>query len=135
MWYAVGIGLIGFALLSLARSVREAPARQLRAELTGVGTVLVTVQLTPDPPKVGTIPLRIEITDARGIGTGVDARATLVSSVSGPRTDIALQRTAQGAFQGTVLFPSVGAWWVDVELASRQARTRIRFVVNVAANI
>lgn len=135
LWYVVGIGLIGFALLSLARSVREAPARQLRAELAGVGTVLVTVQLTPDPPKVGTILVRIEITDARGIGTAVDASATLVSSVSGSRTDIALQRIAQGAFQGIVLFPSVGAWWLDVELASRQARTRVRFPVRVAASI
>lgn len=135
IWYVVGIALIGFALLSLLRSVREAPARQLPAALDGVGTVLVTLRLTPDPPKVGAIPIRIEVTDARGIGVAVDGKVTLLSAAPGSRSSIALQRLAQGAFQGTVLFPSVGAWWLEAELESGQAATRVRFPVRVVANI
>lgn len=131
----VGIGLTGFALVSLVRSVREAPARQMRAELAGVGTVLVTLRLSPDPPKVGSIPIRVEVTDARGIGVAVDVKGTLLKSAPGPSSDIALRPVAQGAFEGTVLFPAVGTWWLDVELASGQAVTRVRFPVRVVANI
>lgn len=135
LWYIVAIGLAGFAILSLVRSVREAPARQLRAELGGVGTVLVTLRLSPDPPKVGPVPMRVEVTDTRGIGVAVDGKGTLLSSATGPASDIAIRSTAQGAFEGTVFFPAVGAWWLDIELASGQAETRVRFPVRVVANI
>lgn len=131
----VGLALVGFAVVTLVRAVREAPARQMRAELTGVGTVLVTVRLTPDPPKVGAIPLTIEVTDARGTGVAVDTRVSLLGSDSSPRIEVALRRAAQGSFLGTVLFPSIGAWWLDVDLVSGPTVTRVRFPVRVVANI
>lgn len=131
----VGIAFVGFVLFALMRAVGDAPARQLRGDLPGVGTILVTLHLTPDPPKIGGIGVHLQVDEVRGVPVRGVTVAVTVGSGPGPRQRVALEPLGGGAHQGTVTFPDVGEWWLDVEITGEAGAVRLRFPVEVRGSI
>ena len=134
--FGVGIAFAGFVLFALMRTVGDGPARQLRGDLPGVGVILVTLHLTPDPPKIGRIGVHLQVNEVSGVPVrGVTAAVAVGSGPGAPRQRVALEPLGGGAHQGTVTFPEVGEWWLDVEITIESGTVRLRFPVEVRGSI
>lgn len=133
MVYAATAGLLAFAVFALWRSVAEAPSRQLSGELPGVGTITVTLGMTPDPPRIGNIPITLRVTGAGGAHVIADVAAVRVAP--GGKERIVLEHGADGTYRGTVAFPDVGEWALEVEITEGGATATLRFPIRVTGNI
>jgi hypothetical protein len=132
-WIIVTIIAVLAALIALAllRAAGQPPARRLRVEFPGIGQILVTLQLIPDPPRPGGTEVRVQVDEIAGAPVrGVIVSAT-VNSEPGPQQTVGLEPAGAGAHHGIVAFPGPGSWWLDVEVIGTPDRARVRFPVDV----
>lgn len=133
--YAVGVAFAGFVALALIRSVGDAPARQQRGDLPGVGPFLARLHLTPDPPKIGGIRVHLQVNEVPGAPVRGVTVAVMVGTGITARQRVTLEPLGGGAHEGIVTFPDAGQWWLDVEITGDSGAARLRFPVEVRGNI
>ncbi|MDR7418216.1 MAG: hypothetical protein QN178_04825 [Armatimonadota bacterium] len=127
--------LAGLVVLALIRTTRDAPARSLRGELPGVGPILVTLRLTPDPPRVGHSTIHVQVNEIAGAPIRGAVVATTAGSETGLRQRVVLELLGGGGHQGAVMLPEAGSWWFDVEVIGDAGAARLRFLVEVLASM
>ncbi len=131
--YVIGLGLVAFGAVALFRAAGQAPVRRLQADLPGAGVVTATLSLEPDPPRIGQIQMRLRLVDP----VGAPVRADLVTATPRPRKlpGAILTESAPGIYEGTLSFPSVGDWELEVEVQRGSGLAVFRFAVKAVPYI
>ncbi len=133
--------LLGLVLLSIFIfgsfyfQLVNGPSRTQSARLDPYGEISVHLETQPDPPKTGSIPLILHLTDQNGKSVEID----------GVRYEYAFQDRAPkmlqgetigaGAFQAIAGLNDVGEWQIRVILVKGNQQTQVKFTLRVGANI
>lgn len=134
------VGLLGLALLALfiAASfyfqLSNGPSRTQTAQLEPYGTINVHLETQPDPPKKGTVPFLVHLTDQNGKPIAVDKVHYTYSFKEHTVSEMYGQKVGD-AYQATATLTDVGDWQVHVFLFQGTQQAQISFVLQVMANI
>jgi hypothetical protein len=131
VFVAVGVPFVALVVFGLLREAGDGPVRRLRGDLPGYGPILVTLHLTPDPPRVGSTGVRVQVDEIAGAAVRGVTVAVTVGSNGGPRGRVGLVPAGAGAHLGTLTFRTAGRWWVEVEVAGDGGALQVRFSVDV----
>jgi hypothetical protein len=132
---AVGVPFVALVVFGLLRETGEGPVRRLRGDLPGYGPILVTLHLTPDPPRVGSTGVNVQVDEIAGAAVRGVTVAVTVGSNGGPGGRVGLVPAGAGAHHGALTFRNAGRWWVDVEVAGDGGALQVRFSVDVQPGI
>ncbi len=135
------IGLLGLVFLavfifgSFYIQLASGPARTQTARLDPFGEIRVHLETQPDPPKTGSIPLILHITDPSGKAVAVDKAHYAYSFQERSAREMDGERVADGTFQATAALTDVGEWQVYVTLFKGAQQAQVTFILRVMANI
>ena len=133
-----GLGLLLLGLFiggSFLFQLSSTPARTAGAHLDPYGEIKVHLQTEPDPPKPGSIPLMIHITDANGKPVAVDKVRYEYWSKDQAAQTLDGEATGDGLFDAVAGIGSVGEWQVQVTLFKGTQQTQVKFTLRVMPNI
>ncbi len=134
-------GLIGLAFLTVFifgnfyLQLTGSPSRTQRARLEPFGDISVHLQTQPDPPKTGSIPLILHITDSDGKSVAVERVEYAYSFKGSAVGQLSGQAMGEGTFQAVAALTDVGEWKVHVTLFQGAQQTQFEFTLRVMANI
>lgn len=132
--YLVGLALLVFAGLSLISIVLRAPPRSGRVDLAGQ-QVSVTIEMAPDPPKTGPIPVQVSVFDNQGGPALLDHVAVRYGVAEQPPAEAAATPVAPGVYRTEIEFTNVGKGWIEISIRRGTARAQLRFPADVRPNI
>lgn len=132
--YLVGLALLVFAGLSLISIVLRAPPRSGRVDLAGQ-QVSVTIEMAPDPPKTGPIPVQVSVFDNQGGPALLDHVAVRYGVAEQPPAETVAAAVAPGVYRTEIEFTNVGKGWIEISIRRGTARAQLRFPADVRPNI
>lgn len=134
MLYLAGLALLIFAVLTLTTIIVRTPARSGAVDLAGA-QLLVTLRMAPDPPKTGSLPIEVLISDGKNRAVSVDAVTVRYGAAQQAPAEVAAQGVSVGVYRTEIRFTNVGRAWVEVALRRGSAQGQVRFTADVRPNI
>lgn len=140
MYVLVPLAIIGLLVWSTLSELARNPARDATADLGPYGLVTIRFSTSPYPPlPTGTVSLSLMPMYARGRMIPVDdatyeygrAGSDQPVGVAAFTSEAQVMSDGSGMFMGGAQFPSVGNWWVHVNVRKGNAQAQVRFAVNV----
>ncbi len=133
-----GLGLLVLLIFiggSFLFQLNSTPSRVQTARLDPFGEIQVHLQTEPDPPKPGSIPLMLHITDANGNPVSVDKVRYEYWSQDQDTQTLDGESKGEGSFSAIAGIGSVGEWQVQVTLFKGTQQTQVKFTLRVMPNI
>lgn len=130
------LALVGLLVWSMLGELARNPSRDATADLGSYGLVTIRFKPNPYPPlPTGTVTLSFMPMDSRQRMIPVDAM-TYEYGQAGSQQPVGsgeaqMMTDGSGMFMGSAQFPSVGSWWVRLNVRKGQAQAQVRFTLNV----
>lgn len=132
----MALGLIGLLIWSTMGEIARNPSREAIADLGTYGFVTVQLQTDPYPARpTGTVKLTFTLIDSRpnivqpdslSFEYGREGSDPLIGSgIAEPMSD------GSGTLTAGAQFPSVGTWWLRVNLAKDGYQGNVQFTIDV----
>ncbi len=132
----IALGLIALLIWSTKGEIARNPARDAVADLGPYGLITVRFQTNPYPVKpTGTVALSFMVMDSRRVIIEPDSFSfeygrdgndqPVGSGIAQPMSD------GSGMLMTGVQFPSVGTWWLRVNLAKDGYQDDVQFTIEV----
>lgn len=137
IFYALtALGLIALLVWATLGEIARNPSREAVADLGSYGPITVRLQTNPYPARpTGTVKLTFMLIDSRrniiqpdslSFEYGREGDSQPFGSGSAQ-----LMSDGSGALMGGAQFPSVGMWWLRVNLAKDGYQDNVQFVIDV----
>lgn len=136
MYVLLALVLIGLLVWSTLGEIARNPSRQAVVELGSYGPVTIQLQISPYPARpTGTVRLNFALADSNRVTVAPDALSfeygregenqPVGSGVAQPMSD------GSGMLMGGAQFPSVGRWWLRVDLSKDGSQAQAQFTIDV----
>lgn len=136
MYVLLPLAIIGLLVWSTLNELARNPSRDATADLGPYGLVTIRFNTSPYPPlPTGTVTLSFMPMDSRRRTIPVDAMTYEYGRAGSDQPagsgEAQVMSDGSGMFMGNAQFPTVGNWWVRVNVQSGQAQAQVRFTVYV----
>ena len=132
----IALSLIGLLIWSTMGEIARNPSREAIADLGYYGLVTVQLQTSPYPAlPTGTVALRFMLMNSRNVIFEPDSFSFMYgrkgsdepigSGTAEPMSD------GSGMLMANAQFPSVGTWWLRVNLAKDGYQDDVQFMIEV----
>ena len=136
MYVLVPLAILGLLVWSTLKEIANNPSREAATELGAYGPVTIRFTTSPYPPlPTGNVSLSFMPMNSRGRMLPVEgityeygpegSEQPVNSGVAEEMSD------GSGMFMGNAQFPSVGNWWVRLNITQGEAQGQVRFTVYV----
>ena len=132
----LAVGLIGLLIWSTIGEIARNPSREAIAELGPYGLVTVELQTNPYPARpTGTVGLSFMLMDSRRVTFEPDS-FSFEYGREGNNEPVGsgtaqLMSDESGMLMAGAQFPSVGTWWLRVNLAKAGYQDEVQFTIEV----
>lgn len=132
----MALGLIGLLIWSTISEIARNPSREAIADLGPYGLVTVRLKINPYPAKpTGTVGLSFMLIDSRRVIIEPDAISFDYGREGNDQPvgsgSIQSMSDGSGMLMAGAQFPSVGTWWLRVNLAKGSYNDVVQFTIEV----
>ncbi len=132
----MAMALIGLIIWSMRSEIARNPSREAVADLGSYGLVTVQLQTDPYPAKpTGTVALNFMLMNSRRVTIVPDSFSFEYGREGSDQPvgsgDVQLMSDGSGMLMAGVQFPSVGTWWLRVDVAKDGYRDEVKFTIEV----
>lgn len=128
--------LIGLLIWSTMGEIARNPSRDVTASLGSYGLITVRLETNPFPVKpTGTVQLNFMLMDSHRVILEPDSFSFEYGREGGDQVAgsgrVQLMPDGSGMLMASAQFPSVGTWWLRIELAKDGNQAEVRFTIDV----